>query len=121
MKLTQQYFTVPVSWHECPKKKGQEIIISDNITFKDAILEIEKYCKGCKNFHYYCIKILDSTYKLPMRMQFTVYILDPLRKFIDTCEVSGFEDVIPPYVDCIFTIYNNDSIDSWCKGFNIKI
>ena len=122
MKLTCQYKTVPILYDERPKNKGEEIVISNDITFGEAIKSIEYICRKNKYFHHYSINILKSTYKLPIRILFYIYLLDPNRKLEGECHVKGYEDKIPPYINCIYTLYNNDNNDEWCiyNDFNVK-
>ena len=110
MKLTQQFRTIPKHWDESPKNDGEEIVISKDITFGNAIKYVESWCKEIKYFHHYTINISKQTYKLPVRMIFTIYVQDPNRKLEGECKVfiSGHENEIPPDIPCIFTLYNDD-------------
>ena len=121
MKLTCQYRTNPIRWDERPKNKGEEIVINKNITFGEAIKYIEDVCNKYENFHHYDVHILKQTYKYPIRISFNIYLLDPNRKLKGECGVKSWEDKIPPYIDCIYTLYNNDNCDDWCEygQFNV--
>ena len=122
MKLTQQYWTIPTSWHERPKNKGNEIIIKDNCTFSDCINIIEEFCRNLEYFHHYQIILSKrSSNEKPIRFKILIYTLDPNRKIEGKCNVIGWENEIPPVIPCIFYIYNNEEKDKWISCFDFNV
>lgn len=120
MRLEQQYLTIPKTSNEKPRNDGERTVV-ENLTFGQAIMVIERFCKRLDNFHHYKINQSPS---IRRRISIPVFCYDENRevKRDEPKPEMGEERLVLPYVKCIFTLKDDEKHKEWCdkEDFNVE-
>jgi hypothetical protein len=120
MRLEQQYLTIPKTSSEKPRNDGERTVV-ENLTFGQAIMVIERFCKQLDNFHHYNINQSPS---IRRRISIPVFCYDENRevKRDEPKPEMAEERLVLPYVKCIFTLKDNEKHKEWCdkEDFNVE-